>query len=97
MASGRVKWFDSKKGFGFIEGAELEKDVFVHHSGIAGDGYHHLKEGDEVEFELEETDKGPQAVNVRLTENSTQENPAQEDPAQEDAAQSDSSAPDAES
>jgi len=92
MATGRVKWFDSKKGFGFIEAAELEKDVFVHHSGIAGDGYHHLKEGDQVEFELEETDKGPQAVNVRLTENSTQE-----DPAQEDAAQSDSSAPDAES
>ncbi len=92
MATGRVKWFDSKKGFGFIEATELEKDVFVHHSGIAGDGYHHLKEGDEVEFELEETDKGPQAVNVRLTENSTQE-----DPAQEDAAQSDSSAPDAES
>jgi CspA family cold shock protein len=97
MASGRVKWFDSKKGFGFIEAAELEKDVFVHHSGIAGDGYHHLKEGDQVEFELEETEKGPQAVNVRLTENPAQENPAQEDPAQEDPAQSDSSAPDAES
>jgi CspA family cold shock protein len=97
MATGRVKWFDSKKGFGFIEAAELEKDVFVHHSGIAGDGYHHLKEGDQVEFELEETDKGPQAVNVRLTEDSAKEDPAQEDPAQEDAAQSDSSAPDAES
>ena len=92
MASGRVKWFDSKKGFGFIEAAELEKDVFVHHSGIAGDGYHHLKEGDQVEFDLEETEKGPQAVNVRVTEE-----PAQEDPAPEDPAQSDSSAPDAES
>ena len=82
MASGRVKWFDSKKGFGFIEAAELEKDVFVHHSGIAGDGYHHLKEGDQVEFDLEETEKGPQAVNVRVTE---------------EPAQSDSSASDAES
>ena len=92
MASGRVKWFDSKKGFGFIEAAELEKDVFVHHSGIAGDGYHHLKEGDQVEFDLEDTEKGPQAVNVRLTEDS-----AKEDPAQEDPAPSDSSAPDAES
>ncbi len=92
MATGRVKWFDSKKGFGFIEAAELEKDVFVHHSGIAGDGYHHLKEGDQVEFELEETDKGPQAVNVRVTEDS-----AKEDPAQEDSAPSDSPAPDAES
>ncbi len=92
MASGRVKWFDSKKGFGFIEAAELEKDVFVHHSGIAGDGYRHLKEGDQVDFDIEETDKGPQAVNVRLTED-----PAQEEPAQEDPAQSDSSATEAES
>ncbi len=92
MASGSVKWFDSKKGFGFIEAAELERDVFVHHSGIAGDGYRHLKEGDQVDFDIEETDKGPQAVNVRLTED-----PAQEEPAQEDPAQSDSSATDAES
>ncbi len=92
MASGRVKWFDSKKGFGFIEAAELERDVFVHHSGIAGDGYRHLKEGDAVEFEIEETDKGPQAVNVRVTEDA-----APEDTAPEDTAQSDSSAPDAES
>ncbi len=97
MATGRVKWFDSKKGFGFIEAAELEKDVFVHHSGIAGDGYHHLKEGDQVEFDLEDTDKGPQAVNVRVTEESAQEGPAQEDTAQEDPAQSDSAVPDAES
>ena len=112
MASGSVKWFDSKKGFGFIEAAELERDVFVHHSGIAGDGYRHLKEGDKVDFDIEQTDKGPQAVNVRLTEDSAQQDPvqedsaqvdsAQEDPAQvdsaqEDSAQSDSSATDAES
>ena len=97
MATGRVKWFDSKKGFGFIEAAELEKDVFVHHSGIAGDGYHHLKEGDQVEFDLEDTDKGPQAVNVRVTEESAQEGPAPEDTAHEDPAQSDSAVPDAES
>ena len=97
MASGQVKWFDSKKGFGFIEAAELEKDVFVHHSGIAGDGYRHLKEGDQVEFDVEETDKGPQAVNVRVAEDPAQEDPAQQDPAHEDPAQSDSSAPDAES
>ena len=97
MASGCVKWFDSKKGFGFIEAAELERDVFVHHSGIAGDGYRHLKEGDPVDFEIEETDKGPQAVNVRLTEDSAQEGPVQEDSAQEDPVQSDSSPTDAES
>ena len=102
MASGCVKWFDSKKGFGFIEAAELERDVFVHHSGIAGDGYRHLKEGDKVDVDNEETDKGPQAVNVRLTGDSAQEDSAQvdsaqEDPAQVDSAQSDSSATDAES
>ncbi len=102
MASGRVKWFDSKKGFGFIEAAELDRDVFVHHSGIAGDGYRHLKEGDAVDFEVEETDKGPQAVNVRLTEEPAQEDAAQEaaaqeNSAQEDPTQSDSSVPDAES
>ena len=97
MASGRVKWFDSKKGFGFIEAAELERDVFVHHSGIAGDGYRHLKEGDKVDFDIEETDKGPQAVNVRLTGDSAQVDSAQVDSAQEDSAQSDSSATDAES
>ena len=97
MASGSVKWFDSKKGFGFIEAAELERDVFVHHSGIAGDGYRHLKEGDKVDFDIEETDKGPQAVNVRLTENAAQQDSVQEDSAQEDPATSDSSASDAES
>ncbi len=90
MASGCVKWFDSKKGFGFIEAAELERDVFVHHSGIAGEGYRHLKEGDQVDFDIEQTDKGPQAVNVRLTEDSAQQDPVQEDSAQEDSAQEDS-------
>ncbi len=102
MASGSVKWFDSKKGFGFIESAELERDVFVHHSGIAGDGYRHLKEGDQVDFDIEETDKGPQAVNVRLTEepakeDASQEDSSQEDSAQEDPARGDSSVPDEES
>ncbi len=85
MATGKVKWFDSKKGFGFIEAAELDKDVFVHHSGIAGDGYHHLKEGDEVEFELEETDKGPQAVNVRMAGEPAKEDPAPTEPSAPDA------------
>ncbi len=102
MASGRVKWFDSKKGFGFIEATELEGDVFVHHSGIAGEGYRHLKEGDQVDFDIEQTDKGSQAVNVRLTEDSAQQDPAQEDSAQVesaqvDPAQSDSSATEAQS
>lgn len=61
--SGTVKWFDSKKGFGFIERPD-EDDVFVHYSAIAEDGFKNLEEGAEVEFEVVEGDKGPQAENV---------------------------------
>ena len=61
--TGRVKWFDAKKGFGFIE-QESGDDVFVHFRAIQGDGYKSLEEGQEVEFELEDGAKGPQAANV---------------------------------
>ena len=61
--TGRVKWFDEKKGFGFIE-QESGDDVFVHFRAIQGDGYKTLEEGQEVEFELEDGAKGPQAANV---------------------------------
>lgn len=64
MATGRVKWFNEKKGFGFIESSE-GKDVFVHFSGIVGDGFRTLHENEEVEFDVEEHDKGPKAVNVK--------------------------------
>jgi CspA family cold shock protein len=64
MARGKVKWFDQKKGYGFIS-AEDGKDVFVHHSGIEGAGFKTLDEGQEVEFETEQSDKGPRAVQVR--------------------------------
>jgi len=65
MASttGRVKWFDEKKGFGFIE-REGGNDVFVHFRAIAGDGFKTLAEGQEVEFDVEDGQKGPQASNV---------------------------------
>ena len=63
MERGRVKWFNSEKGFGFIE-REEGKDVFVHFSALAMDGYKTLEEGSEVEFEVTEGDKGPQASNV---------------------------------
>ncbi len=61
--TGRVKWFDAKKGFGFIE-QEGGDDVFVHFRAIVSEGYKTLDEGQEVEFELEDGDKGPQAANV---------------------------------
>jgi CspA family cold shock protein len=66
MASGTVKWFSDDKGFGFITPDDGSKDVFVHHSGIAGDGYRSLAEGAKVSYEAENGDKGPKAVNVRL-------------------------------
>ncbi len=63
MKQGTVKWFDAKKGFGFIS-APGENDVFVHFSAIQGDGFKALEEGDAVEFEVVQGSKGPQAANV---------------------------------
>ncbi|EVC53958.1 TPA: cold shock protein CspA [Staphylococcus aureus] len=63
MKQGTVKWFNAEKGFGFIE-VEGENDVFVHFSTINQDGYKSLEEGQAVEFEVVEGDRGPQAANV---------------------------------
>ena len=63
MEEGTVKWFSTSKGYGFITRASGE-DIFVHYSGIQGDGFRSLREGDKVEFEVEETEKGPQAGKV---------------------------------
>ncbi|MGG2015814.1 cold-shock protein CspD [Bacillus sp. S10(2024)] len=60
---GKVKWFNSEKGFGFIE-VEGADDVFVHFSAIQGEGYKSLEEGQEVSFEIVEGNRGPQAANV---------------------------------
>ena len=63
MASGKVKWFNNKKGYGFIQTDEGE-DVFVHYSAVTGDGFKTLNEGQDVEFEISQSEKGPQAENV---------------------------------
>ncbi|MDR9390943.1 MAG: cold-shock protein [Trueperaceae bacterium] len=67
MSNGTVKWFSNDKGYGFISPAEGDGDVFVHFSAIDGDGYKSLDEGDEVEFDVGQGQKGPQAQNVRVT------------------------------
>lgn len=70
MMVGRVKWFNSEKGYGFIEFKENE-DIFVHYSAIELDGYKTLAEGQMVEFKLIETSKGYQAINVKLVNETT--------------------------
>jgi CspA family cold shock protein len=65
MATGTVKWFSDDKGFGFVTPDDAGKDLFVHHSGIAGDGFKSLAEGAKVSYDAEADDKGSKAVNVR--------------------------------
>ena len=62
---GKVKWFNGKKGYGFIEREDKEKDVFVHASALRDAGLKYLQEGDSVNFDIEEGDKGPSAVNLK--------------------------------
>ncbi|MDQ1353624.1 MAG: cold shock protein [Acidobacteriota bacterium] len=63
MTEGTVKWFNSQKGYGFIA-LESGKDIFVHHNAIQGSGYKSLDEGDRVQFEIRQSDKGDHAENV---------------------------------
>ncbi len=64
-ATGQVKWFNDSKGFGFITPDDGSKDCFVHHSKVEGEGFKTLEEGQKVEFEIVEGQKGPAAENVR--------------------------------
>jgi CspA family cold shock protein len=66
---GKVKWFSSKKGYGFID-CEDGRSIFVHYTDIQSDGYKTLNEGDEVTFDIQETEKGPKAINVVTTKRS---------------------------
>jgi CspA family cold shock protein len=65
MATGKVKWFNDQKGFGFISNDENAKDVFVHHSVIEGEGFHTLQDGETVEYEAEDGPKGLKALRVK--------------------------------
>jgi CspA family cold shock protein len=66
MATGTVKWFSDDKGYGFITPDDAGKDLFVHHSAIAGSGFRSLPEGAKVSYETEQGPKGPSAANVQL-------------------------------
>ena len=63
--TGKVKWFNAEKGFGFILNEETGKDIFVHYSAIVADGYKQLAEGDVVTYDLKQTERGEQATNVK--------------------------------
>ncbi len=64
MAKGTVKWFSDQKGYGFVTPEDGSKDLFVHHTAIQGEGFKSLSEGQQVEFEVAQGPKGPQATNV---------------------------------
>ncbi|TXK17820.1 cold-shock protein [Homoserinibacter sp. GY 40078] len=66
MPTGTVKWFNAEKGFGFITPDDGPQDLFAHYSAIDGRGYKTLEEGQRVEFEVAQGDKGPQAANIRV-------------------------------
>jgi CspA family cold shock protein len=65
MQKGKVKWFNKKKGIGFIVPESNSQEVFVHYTNIVGEGYKNLEQDDVVEFDLEDTDKGPLAKNIK--------------------------------
>ena len=72
MATGKVKWFNDQKGFGFISSDEGNRDIFVHHSVIEGQGFRTLQDGETVEYEAEDGPKGTKATKVRRLQDAPQ-------------------------
>ncbi len=72
--TGTVKWFDNKKGYGFVNGADGEKDVFIHYSAIDGTGFKNLNDGDTVSFNIVKGNKGPEAKNVTIVSSNDSHN-----------------------
>ena len=79
MATGRVKWFNNAKGYGFVRPDEGDEDLFVHYSYIQMDGYKSLKAGQPVEYEVQPANKGFHAINLRANEEASNEEGAAED------------------
>ena len=68
MSTGKVKWYNARKGFGFIEQESGDKDIFVHASAVKSSGLRRLQEGDKVSFDVEDSPKGPNAINIKVVE-----------------------------
>jgi len=66
MSTGKVKWYNARKGFGFVEQNDNEKDIFVHASAVKSAGFRRLEEGQEITFDVEDSPKGPNAINLKL-------------------------------
>ena len=68
MSTGKVKWYNARKGFGFIEQESGDKDIFVHASAVKSAGLRRLQENDKVSFDVEDSPKGPNAINIKVVE-----------------------------
>tara|TARA_B110000014_G_C19587615_1_gene312109 strand:- start:254 stop:490 length:237 start_codon:yes stop_codon:yes gene_type:complete len=71
MSTGKIKWYNARKGFGFIEQNDGGKDIFVHASAVKDAGFRRLEEGQEISFDVEDSPKGPNAINLKTADTDT--------------------------